>query len=47
MAYWLDWILYSRTEHELLAMAGNLPGAQASVELDPSKAQLFLTVRKT
>jgi extracellular factor (EF) 3-hydroxypalmitic acid methyl ester biosynthesis protein len=47
MAYWLDWILYYRTEHEMLSMAADLPGVEASVELDESKAQLFLTVRKT
>jgi extracellular factor (EF) 3-hydroxypalmitic acid methyl ester biosynthesis protein len=46
MAYWLDWILYYRTTDEMLALAADLPGAIAEVELDSSGAQLFLKVRR-
>jgi extracellular factor (EF) 3-hydroxypalmitic acid methyl ester biosynthesis protein len=44
MDYWLDWVLYYRTEAELLELAPELPGAELSVTADPSGIQLFLHV---
>jgi extracellular factor (EF) 3-hydroxypalmitic acid methyl ester biosynthesis protein len=46
MAYWLDWILYYRTEGEMLDMAGRLTDAHASVSFDDSRCQMFLRVEK-
>ncbi|MBL8922303.1 MAG: class I SAM-dependent methyltransferase [Myxococcaceae bacterium] len=46
MAYWLDWILYYRTEGEMLEMAGRLGDARASVSFDDSRCQMFLRVEK-
>lgn len=46
MAYWLDWILYYRTEGEMMAMASALPNARTTVGLDDSNCQMFLRVEK-
>ncbi|MHB8875057.1 MAG: class I SAM-dependent methyltransferase [Myxococcaceae bacterium] len=46
MEYWMDWVLYYRTESEFLELAADLPGAKASVSFDESGAQMFLQVDK-
>ena len=46
MAYWLDWVLYYRTEDEMQQLAAGLPGAQASVGFDDTGCQMFLTVER-
>jgi extracellular factor (EF) 3-hydroxypalmitic acid methyl ester biosynthesis protein len=46
MEYWADWSLLYRTEPEMLALAAELPGAKAWVELDASGCQMFLHVEK-
>lgn len=46
MAYWADWVLYHRSEQEMLALADGLAGASAAVSFDPSGAQMFLRVDK-
>ena len=42
MAYWMDWVLYHRTEEELLELSGDLPCAQRSLTFDPTRCQMFL-----
>jgi extracellular factor (EF) 3-hydroxypalmitic acid methyl ester biosynthesis protein len=46
MAYWMDWVLYNRTEDEFLDLAARLLGAKASVTFDGSRSQMFLRVDK-
>jgi extracellular factor (EF) 3-hydroxypalmitic acid methyl ester biosynthesis protein len=46
MEYWADWRLLYRTEPEMLALAAELPGAKAWVELDSSGCQMFLHLEK-
>lgn len=46
MAYWLDWILYYRTEGEMMGLASGLADARASVGLDDTNCQMFLRVEK-
>ncbi len=46
MAYWLDWVLYYRTEAEMLELTAGLPRANASVSFDDSRAQMFLKVER-
>lgn len=46
MAYWLDWVLYYRTEEELGALAAGLPGANVQVGFDDTGCQMFLTVER-
>lgn len=46
MAYWMDWVLYYRTEDEFLSLAEDLPGAKASIAFDASGCQMFLKVEK-
>ncbi len=46
MAYWLDWILYYRTEEEMMGLAAGLPNARATVDLDDTRCQMFLRVEK-
>ncbi|HEY0881237.1 MAG TPA: class I SAM-dependent methyltransferase, partial [Archangium sp.] len=47
MAYWLDWVLYYRTEAEMRALAAGLPGAHVELGFDDSGCQMFLTVGPT
>ena len=47
MEYWADWVLYYRTEQDMLDLAAGLPGAQASVEFEETGCQMFLRVKKT
>lgn len=44
MGYWLDWVLYHRTEQEFLELAAGLPGATASLTFDATRCQMFLRV---
>jgi extracellular factor (EF) 3-hydroxypalmitic acid methyl ester biosynthesis protein len=46
MDYWLDWVLFHRTEAELLELASGLPDAKLSVSSDRSGIQLFLHIGK-
>ncbi|MFI5367977.1 MAG: class I SAM-dependent methyltransferase [Spirochaetia bacterium] len=46
MDYWLDWVLFHRTEAELVELASELPNAEVSVSADPSGIQLFLQIGK-
>ena len=46
MAYWLDWVLYYRTEEEFVALAEGLPEANVKVGFDDTGCQMFLSVEK-
>ncbi len=46
MDFWLDWVLFYRTEAELKELAADLPGAKLSVSAEPLGIQLFLHVGK-
>ena len=47
MAYWLDWVLYYRTEAEMLELTAPLPGARSTISYDESGSQMFLKVERT
>jgi extracellular factor (EF) 3-hydroxypalmitic acid methyl ester biosynthesis protein len=46
MEYWMDWVLFYRTEGEFLALSEGLPGAKADVFFEETKSQMFLRVEK-
>jgi extracellular factor (EF) 3-hydroxypalmitic acid methyl ester biosynthesis protein len=46
MAFWMDWVLYLRSEADLLALAEGLEGVRASVSRDSTGAQLFLRLER-
>ena len=46
MAFWMDWVLYLRTEAELLKLADGLEGVKGTVTRDPTGAQLFLRLER-
>jgi hypothetical protein len=46
MEYWFDWVLYYRTEGELLELLGDDVAADLSVSFEESGTQMFLHVKK-
>ncbi len=46
MDYWMDWVLFYRTEQEMLELAADLVGADASIMFEETGSQLFLRVVK-
>jgi hypothetical protein len=46
MDYWMDWVLFYRTETEILSLLADEPKAEASVTFEDSRSQMFLHVRK-
>jgi extracellular factor (EF) 3-hydroxypalmitic acid methyl ester biosynthesis protein len=46
MEYWLDWVLYYRSESEFKALLGDAPGAHMDVSFDDTGVQMFLGVNK-
>ncbi len=46
MEYWLDWVLYYRTEEEFISLLGDAPSAKASVFFEDTRSQMFLHVEK-
>lgn len=46
MEYWLDWVLYYRTEEEFIGLLGDAPSAKASVFFEDTRSQMFLHVEK-
>jgi extracellular factor (EF) 3-hydroxypalmitic acid methyl ester biosynthesis protein len=46
MEYWLDWVLYYRTEKEFLSLLKDAPSGNARVEFDGTGIQMFLRVTK-
>jgi extracellular factor (EF) 3-hydroxypalmitic acid methyl ester biosynthesis protein len=46
MEYWLDWVLYYRTEEEFCELMKDAPEAQLEVSFEETGTQMFLHVRK-
>jgi extracellular factor (EF) 3-hydroxypalmitic acid methyl ester biosynthesis protein len=46
MAYWHDWVLYYRTEAEMLELAAVLPQARHHLMFDDSGCQMFLKLER-
>ncbi len=46
MEYWLDWVLYCRTEEEFKRLLSSEPTAQSSVFFENTGSQMFLHVKK-
>lgn len=46
MEYWLDWVLYHRTDEEMLELASGCPGAERAIRMDESGCQMFLHLTK-
>ncbi len=44
MEYWLDWVLYHRTEEEMLDLASDLPG-ESRIFFEDTGCQMFLETR--
>jgi extracellular factor (EF) 3-hydroxypalmitic acid methyl ester biosynthesis protein len=46
MEYWMDWVLYYRTENELVELASDLDGAEVDLSYEPTGSQMLLRVRR-
>ena len=46
MEYWLDWVLYYRTEDEFVNLLRNVAPSEIDVTYDESGVQMFLQVTK-
>jgi len=46
MEYWLDWVLYYRTEQEFINLLKDSESAQSSVFFEDTGSQMFLHVKK-
>ena len=46
MEYWLDWVLYYRTEEEFADLLVNEPSAENKVFFEDTGVQMFLEVKK-
>jgi len=46
MEYWLDWVLYYRTEEEFKGLLSSEPNAETSVFFENTGSQMFLHVKK-
>ena len=46
MEYWLDWVLYYRTEHEFIDLLKNVHSAETKVLFEDTGCQMFLQVKK-
>ena len=46
MEYWLDWVLYYRTEEEFKSLLGNSKFEETDVTYDDSGVQMFLHLVK-
>lgn len=46
MEYWLDWVLYYRSEQEFLDLLQNTPSAETKVIFEDTGTQMFLNVKK-
>lgn len=42
MDYWMDWVLFYRTEQEMLSLLADDPAAELSITFEDSRSQLFL-----
>jgi extracellular factor (EF) 3-hydroxypalmitic acid methyl ester biosynthesis protein len=46
MEYWLDWVLYHRTEAEFINLLKDLPSAKVNVFFEDTGSQMFLHAKK-
>jgi extracellular factor (EF) 3-hydroxypalmitic acid methyl ester biosynthesis protein len=46
MEYWLDWVLYYRTEQDFFDLLNNTDAEDAEVFFEDTNSQMFLTARK-
>ena len=46
MEYWMDWVIYYRTEESFLDLVDGIGDAESSVFFDETGIQMFLNVRK-
>jgi len=46
MEYWLDWVLYYRSEEEFLRLVPDKTVRQARVLFEDTRSQMFLHVKK-
>ncbi|UCF83597.1 MAG: class I SAM-dependent methyltransferase, partial [Desulfobacteraceae bacterium] len=46
MEYWLDWVLYYRTEGDMKDLLKNAPSAKSETFIDDTGVQMFLHVKK-
>lgn len=47
MEYWMDWVLIYRSEEQMQELAMELPGADARIEFEDTRSQLFLCITRT
>lgn len=47
MEYWMDWVVYYRTEEAFIDLLDGIQGAESSVFFDETGIQMFLNVRKS
>jgi extracellular factor (EF) 3-hydroxypalmitic acid methyl ester biosynthesis protein len=47
MEYWLDWVLYYRTEHDFMDLLKNVTSAEAKIIFEDTGSQMFLHVNKS
>jgi extracellular factor (EF) 3-hydroxypalmitic acid methyl ester biosynthesis protein len=47
MEYWMDWVIYYRSEETFLDLLDGIQGAESSIFFDPTGIQMFLSVRKS
>ena len=46
MEYWLDWVLYHRTEEEFRRLLDDNPAAQVDIIFEDTRSQMFLCAKK-
>jgi extracellular factor (EF) 3-hydroxypalmitic acid methyl ester biosynthesis protein len=47
MEYWLDWVLYYRTEDDFMDLLGDVSTADVNVSFEDTGSQMFLQVTKS
>jgi hypothetical protein len=46
MEYWLDWVLYYRTEDDFKSLLKDVPSAEVDLFFEDNRVQMFLHVKK-
>jgi extracellular factor (EF) 3-hydroxypalmitic acid methyl ester biosynthesis protein len=46
MEYWVDWVLFHRTEEEFISMLDDISPAKTSMLYDDTRSQMFLHIKK-
>ena len=47
MEYWLDWVLYYRTEHDFMDLLKNVPSAEIKIVFEDTGSQMFMQVKRS